>query len=170
MEPKDLVAFSISGTALLVSILSVYLNRRQWRIINRPFVVVRLINPKTGNRGTCYELQVLNIGSRPAVGIRLGTDEEVLRRALDPSASFPPDDINTCFKDSTVIGLLIPGESVVSSFGYNGSGTGEQSWMMGSVLPIRISYRDLHGSEFVTKGSITVSTKNGFSGYTWTDK
>jgi len=169
MEIKDLIALSMSGVALAVSVVSVYLNRRQWRVINRPFVVARLINPKAGNRGTCYELRVENIGTRPAVGIRLKTDETALREALDASSTFPPDDIEACFQDSTVIGLLTAGEAIASAFGYNGSEPGERIWKMGSVLPIEIHYRDLQGGKFTTRGSITIATRNGFTGFTWND-
>jgi hypothetical protein len=169
METKDIVALSISGIALVVSVTSAYLTRRQWRVINRPFVVARLINPKAGNRGTCYELRVENIGTRPAVEIRLKTDQAALSAALDSSSTFSPDDIQACFRDSTVIGLLTAGESVTSAFGYNGSEAGERIWKMGSVVPIQICYRDLHHGKFTTNGSIIISTKNGFTGYTWKD-
>lgn len=169
METKEIFSLSISAIALGVSIASVYWNRRQWRVVNRPFVVVRLINPKAGNRGTCYELQVVNIGQRPAIGVKLRTNAEALRRAIDPTSAFPPDDVEACFADSTIIGLLTPGESVTSAFGFNGSKPGEQLWKMGSILPVAITYRDLEHREFTTKGSLTIATRNGFTGYTWSD-
>jgi hypothetical protein len=169
MDTKDVVALSLSGVAIAVSVVSVYLNRRQWRVVNRPFVIARLINPKAGNRGTCYELRVENIGTRPAVAIRLKTDHTALREALDASSTFPPDDIEACFRDSTVIGPLTAGEVIASAFGYNGSEPGERIWKMGSVLPIEIHYRDLQGGKFMTRGSITIATKNGFTGYAWKD-
>jgi hypothetical protein len=167
MEFKDVASLSISCIALVVSVVAAYVNRRQWRIINRPFVVVRLINPKAGNAGTCYELKVENIGTRPATDIRLKTDIQKLRAGLAPSSNCFKDSIEACFADSTVIGLLTPGESVVSAFGYNG--IDEQTWIIGHILPIQVTYKDLQHQEFKTEGSIIINTRNGFTGQTWGD-
>lgn len=169
MEIKDTLALTISGFALFVAISSVLLNLRQWRLLHRPVVLVRLINPKAGNRGTPFELEVLNVGNRPALDVRMKVEEAALRRALDPSSKFPPDDIEACFKESAGIGFLTAGQSIVSSFGYNGAEAGEQIWIIGSALPIVVRYRDLQGNAFETKGTLTITTKNGFSGYTWSD-
>lgn len=167
METHEVVSLSMSAVALIVSIATAVVNRKQWRVLNRPDVYVRLINHKAGNVGTPYELQVVNIGNRPAFDVRLKTDQKALLNAYHTSSKFPRDDIEACFSEEAVIGLLTPGESTNAAFGYNGDS--DCAWKIGSILPVEIHYRDTENRVFVTKGKLTIRTRNGFSGYAWTD-
>lgn len=163
-----MISLTMSAAALIVSITALVMNRKQWRITNRPDVYVRLINPKAGNAGTPYELQVLNIGNRPAFDVRLKTDQQALLDAYDSESKSDHNDIEACFSEATTIGLLTPGESTVAAFGYNSHG--DCAWKMESVLPIEIHYRDGENRAFVTEGTLRIRTRNGFSGYTWGDR
>jgi hypothetical protein len=167
---KDLLTFAFSGAALAISVVALYFNRKQWHLLNRPMVVVRLVTPNPGNVGTDFSLEVTNVGTRPAVDIKLSTDMNLLNAALDPASKKYHDDVLANFSPHAKLDLLKPGESSLSAFGFNSREPNNSTWRCGNPIVIGVRYRDIDGREFSGKYPIVVELKMGISGCRWAEK
>ena len=170
LAEKDIITFAFSSAALALSIVALYFNRKQWHLLNRPMVVIRIVTPDPGNVGTAFSLEITNVGTRPAVDIKLSTDMSLLNAALDPAGKKHHDDVFANFAPSAKLDLLKPGESSLSAFGFNSREPNNSTWLCGTPIIIGVAYRDIDGRKFAGKYPMVVETKMGISGCQWSKK
>jgi len=85
MEPQAIITLTISGIALLVSILSVSFAVFSWREAHRPIVIARVTTVESGDVATALQLLVENTGNRPARDISVTCEPIALDAVLWPA-------------------------------------------------------------------------------------
>lgn len=167
MEPQAVITLTISGIALLVSILSICFAVFAWREAHRPIIIARVTTAESGNVATALQLIVENTGNRPARDITLTCDKSTLDKVLDPKVGAkPPNDVERVFASDTVIPVLEHGRAVTCAFGLF-SAEDQSTWMPNSRLPVSISYTSLGRRRFKDTMDLLLSDDHSFTGLQW---
>jgi hypothetical protein len=170
MEPQALITLTISGIALLVSILSVSFAVFSWREAHRPIVIARVTSVASGNVATTLQLLVENTGNRPARDIALTCEEIALDAVLDPKVrAQPPEDVEQVFASDTVVPVLENGRAITCAFGLF-SAQDQSTWVPNSRLPIVSSHRSLGRRRFKESMTLLLADAHSFTGLQWSRK
>ena len=162
----------VSILALVVSVVAIWVAKRNWRESYRPIVSAYIkTDPSSKSVGPInYRLVVINSGSRPAFGVRLEVTESALTGALAAGAARLEElvsPIRRCFSSEYEIPVLVNGDTTQSSFGQT-TGIEETSVLRyGSEIPIIIRYADTYGKEFKSSVTLVVRDTRSFTDGTW---
>ena|SRR5688572_2359646 len=159
----------LSTAAVILSLISMWFSWWTWRESNRPVVAAIVRTREGGNLAIAYELVVMNVGSRPAVGIRIQCDEGGLQRALTDSEKVPfLDDVRRCFLPESIFPFIKDGESVANSFGVTRGEPSDSTWRPGARFGVTITYRDLsHRRHYTSSMELAIIDSDTFAGSSW---
>jgi hypothetical protein len=167
MEPQAVITLAISGTALLVSILSVSFAVLSWREAHRPIVIARVTTAKSGNVATALRLLVENTGNRPARDIAFKCEKATLDAVLDLGVrATPPDDVRRVFASDTIVPVLEHGRAITCAFGLI-SAEDQSTWVPNSRLPVSICYKSLGRRSFKESITLLLADDHSFTGLQW---
>lgn len=161
----------IAVAALLFSLISLYLTRKNWVQSNRPIVTAFVVEHSSGNTGAVFNLVLANSGSRPAVRVRMHASSENIKRLLESNASRKHIQmIESNFLKSSEVPLLRNGEELTTSFGAFSTDADRDPWLKyGSETEIVITYQDLDGRKFESRLPLKIYAREGFGGGVWGD-
>jgi len=164
----NLASLLISGSALVVSLLSYYFARKSWQETNRPIITARVTTNSGGNVATCLDIIVQNTGNRPAKNVKLKVIKKALESLLtvgegDPSRTA----IEKCFADTAIIPILENGRSVTNSFGCFSKE--KSTWKPNNFLIISVYYENLEGKKFHHEIPLLIADDQGFAGSFWSE-
>lgn len=148
MNP-ELFALVLSGASFALSIISVVVSRRTWLSSNRPFIVLRLRSPKSGNLATIYSLRVKNIGNRTAVKVRFQELDNCIAKARNPKFAGEYSAITKLFDADRVLDCILPSELITGYFGCKSVDEKLSDWVPESEIGISVSYEDIDGRRFI---------------------
>jgi hypothetical protein len=160
----------IPTVALIVSLCSLLISLDVWRRSFRPIVSAAVKTHEAGNVAICYDLVILNSGTRPARNIRISEIDSSVATALGQDAT--QDNRRrwlACF-DQT-IPVLQPNERVSCSFGttqMNDAGF----WKHKAIIHIRLTYDEWVGgliSRYREEQDIQIVSSESFTGFSWGD-
>gem|GEM_PF-552324 len=158
----------LSVLAFFVSLISLYFTRVNWIQSYRPVVVAFIEAHSSGQTGATLNLVVSNVGSRPAVKIRLDASSNNIDSLFEEGIEqYRIDLIKSCFEPDNEIPLLRNGEDLSNCFG----GFGTDKWLkFRQSIEISITYSDLAGRSFKSKQPLKVyERQKGFAGTDWSD-
>ncbi|OEZ56022.1 hypothetical protein JAB5_42990 [Janthinobacterium sp. HH103] len=162
----------MSASALIVSLCSLWISRRNWLQSNRPIISATVETYAGGNESIAYNLVVTNTGNRPAVSVRLFVSTDGAEKCMAPwvekfkGSSTTYAHVLRCFSEKGEIPLLANGKSMTNSFGYT-RGDEETFWHYGSTLRITIRYWDLDGRKYIVHQPIRIKDSEAFAGGMW---
>ena len=167
----DDIKTAFIAAAFVVSLISLYLTRLNWRQSNRPLVTAFIAEHHSGNSATVFNLVVSNTGNRPAVRVRLLAPHVAIMRLVEPGTSASRRaSLENCFQHDSEIPLLRNGEELVTSFGACGETALNGKWLCyGAEIDIRVTYYDLDGHKFISQQPLKIYTRTGFGGGVWGD-
>ncbi|MDF1482274.1 hypothetical protein [Extensimonas sp. H3M7-6] len=156
--------------ALAISLISIWLTRRNWLEGNRPIVCAFVEEDSIGAGIALFNFCISNTGSRPAVRISIRIKPSELEKLIDPNASQHERKLlHDCFKEETTIPIIRNGETLKAGLGSaSESGAGKPQLQYGASAEVKIYYRDLEGRKYVATHPITIFPRDGFNGVgTW---
>ena len=160
----------LSAFALLVSLISLLLVRKNWREPNRP-IVTAFLNDDTRGGTALFNLIVLNTGNRPTADVHLHAEHAQIASLLDPEADAKLiASIAFNFRPESTIPLLRNGEQLTTSFGSFSTDPQNPKWLRyGASANINITYSDLDRRRYKSKLKLKVYERHGFGGGTWVE-
>lgn len=163
---------AISVGAFVISLVSLYFTKVNWRQSNRPIVTAFITEHSSGNMGATFDLVVANTGTRPAVRIRMHASQSEIESLLEHNVQGKRfETIESNFLKKSEIPLLRNGEELTTSFGAFARGASNTPWLRyGSEAEIVITYRDLDGRKFASRQPLKVYARRGFGGGVWSDR
>jgi hypothetical protein len=156
----------LSFLAIIVSSISLYVARINWRQSNRPIVTAFVAEDITGSTGATFTLIVSNTGNRPAVSVRLIATESEIAQLLKPGvAPNISKEIASIFSKKSEIPLLRNGEEISTPFGSCTCDSKDEWLRYGAEITIAVSYSDIDGRKYNSKSlPLKVYFRNGFGG------
>jgi len=162
--------YTISVSALLISLLSLLFQEFQWRRSNRPIVSAYICDAKevrADSKVDLFNLVLINSGPIPASNIRLQVKESDLKKIFsDVITEQEKEIVKVCFDEESNVALLLNGEKAETYFGRsehigNGKCRGLEydAW-----LPVKITYYDLNKRKYKTKIKLKIRDSYGFGG------
>lgn len=156
--------------AVLISLIAVYIARKNWRDSNRPVVVAYVDEEGSGPGLTVFNLFLHNVGTRPAVAVELVAHPEDVSRLVAKGANEKRRrSIGTVFSAESRVAVLQPSEALKTSFGLAAQKPTEQWLEYGEEISIRIRYRDVEGTSYVSHLPLKVRPRAGFGGGVWSN-
>lgn len=164
----DIGSLTVSGAALVVSLLSFYFSIKSWRESNRPIVTARVTSFDPGGElGTALNIVVENTGTRPARKIRLTAKKDDLDKALRSDGNDTGKrTISRCFSDRGVIPVVGNGKAGSNEFGWLSTDS-KSAWTGEVRFDIEITYEDLDGRQFRHTNPLLIAGDEGFAGSSW---
>lgn len=163
-----LFAAFVAAMGAVVSLLSVFITRKNWKDSNRP-VVVAYVDEESGGGGiTVFNLHLQNTGTRPATAVRLNAHHVDVEKLISKQA--PPErrnNIEKVFSEESRVAVLQPGEVLTTSFGLSSTDPSQQWLEYGIEIPIEISYQDIEGHKYRSKLPMRTRPRLGFGGGVW---
>ena len=166
LELRDFVSFA----ALLLSGLSLWIAKSQWRQANRPMVTAFVTDRDSGVLAATFDLVIANTGNRPAVNVRLLATREEISKLLKPDATESSlAMILSNFEEAATIPLLRNGEELRTSFGAMTAPSQHDPWLeYGASIDIKVSYEDVdRRRRYDSLIPLKVYTRHGFGGGVW---
>lgn len=170
-EFSAVVALFAAGVAALgagIALASVLITRKNWQDSNRP-VVIAYVDEQTSSEGlTVFNLYVKNTGNRPAVAVHLSARSAEIARIVEKQT----DDnrrknIEAVFTRESSLSVLLPDETVVTSFGL-ASTQPEEKWLKyGEEIEAEVNYRDIGRKEYKSYVQLRTRPRKGFGGGVW---
>ncbi len=159
----------LSVIAVVVATFCAAFSWWTWRQSNRPVVAAMVKTAKAGNQLIAYSLVVSNVGSRPAVGVRLDCDQDGLRQALtDPEGAPYLEQATRCFSADAVYPLIADGESVKHAFGVTAREAENSTWRYGARFRVTLTYSDLGGRrKYRSSLDVAIIDSDSFAGSSW---
>lgn len=74
---------AISVGAFVISLVSLYFTKVNWRQSNRPIVTAFIAEQSSGNMGATFNLVIANTGTRPAVRIQMHASQSEIESLLE---------------------------------------------------------------------------------------
>ena len=168
MTPEDWKT-AASVAAIVISLVSLYFTKVNWRESNRPIVTAFVTEDSSGNMAATFNLVLANTGNRPAVRVRLHASHEQIMSLVEPGANEKNIAlIESNFLEKSEVPLLRNGEQLTTSFGAYISASPEGPWLRyGAAAEISITYQDLDGRRFESLQPLKIYAREGFGGGVW---
>jgi hypothetical protein len=164
----SLFAASVAALSALIAIFSVVVTRKNWKDSNRP-VVTAYIDEESGAEGiTVFNPYLKNTGTRPAASIHLFARSSDIQRIISAQAEAKRRrHIEVVFTKESLVTVLHPDETLVTSFGLASTDPSQQWLEYGMEMQIEISYRDLEGRKYKSRLPLRTRPREGFGGGVW---
>jgi hypothetical protein len=158
----------VSTFSALVSLLSVFVARKNWLDSNRPVVTAYIDEDSEGEGITVFNLHLGNSGTRPATFVQLCAHPSDVQKLLDDEAEFKHrKNIERVFTPESRVAILHPGETLVTSFGLASANPAHKWLKYGEEIATKIRYCDVEGNAYVSHISLKIRPREGFGGGVW---
>ncbi len=163
-----LLAAGIAAVGACIALASVLITRKNWRDSNRP-VVTAYVDEETGSEGlTVFNLYIKNTGTRPAVAVQLSArSAEIEKLVEEQTEDKRRSHIETIFKRESRLSVLLPDETLVTSFGLASARPDEKWLKYGEEIEAEITYRDVERNEYTSYVLLRTRPRKGFGGGVW---
>ena len=168
--PELITPYTISVSALLISLLSLLFQEFQWRRSTRPIVSAYLCNTFPNEKissSVDLNLIIINTGTMPATDIRIRAKESDIKKIFgDEINEVDKDIVTNCFDNKRTTPLLLNGNKAETFFGHceQINATSWKGLKYDSWLPIKITYRDLNKRKYRTSIKLKLRDSYGFGG------
>ena len=170
--PELITPYTISVTALTISLVSLLFQQVRWRESNRPIVSAYLSNaiPEDikSTKIIAFKLVLVNTGNIPATNIRISAKKSDIEKIFfDNTDKETKSIVEDCFEEKSEVALLLNGEKIETAFGISEYLNGlkwkglkwDRIW-----LPITITYKDLNKKRYRSSLKLRLRDRNGFGG------
>ena len=155
-----------TAAALVISLISLWLTRRNWLEGNRPIVCAFVEEDSISAGIALFNFCITNTGNRPATNVSIKITPSDLEKIIHPHASEHERKIlHNLFKEEIAIPIIRNGETLKAGLGHASEPhAGEPQLLYGATARVRLLYRDLEGRKYATTHPIKIFPRSGFNG------